>query len=76
LNSKTRRVAYSYNVDDLPITAGGETTFLERVPTAQNVTIRGAGHCVQEDVGPELAKLMIDFIQGRPLPTEISADQN
>ena len=55
-----------------PITAGGESMFMERVPTAQRVTIRGAGHFVQEDAGPELAQLMIDFIQDRPLPTEIS----
>jgi len=56
-----------------PITAGGESMFMERVPTAQRVSIRGAGHFVQEDAGPELAQLMIDFIQDRPLPTEISA---
>jgi haloalkane dehalogenase len=62
--------------DGDPITAGGEAVFLERVPTAQNVTIRGAGHFVQEDAGPELARLMIDFMQGRPLPTEISIDRD
>jgi len=59
--------------DGDPITAGAEAEFLERVPTAQNVTIRGAGHFVQEDTGPELARLMIEFMQGRPLPKEISA---
>ncbi|MAG31941.1 MAG: haloalkane dehalogenase [Deltaproteobacteria bacterium] len=58
-----------------PITAAGEAIFLERVPTAQNVTIRGAGHFVQEDAGPELARLMIDFMQGRPLPAEVSVDR-
>jgi haloalkane dehalogenase len=58
-----------------PITAGGEAVFLERVPTAQNVTIRGASHFVQEDAGPELARLMVDFMQGRSLPTEISVDR-
>ncbi len=56
------------------ITANGEDAFLERVPTAQNVTIRGARHFVQEDAGPELAQLMIDFIAGRPLPSEIFID--
>ncbi len=45
--------------DSDPITAGGEAVFLERVPTAQNVTIHGAGHFVQEDAGPELAGLMV-----------------
>jgi len=62
--------------DSDPITAAGEAVFLERVPTAQNVTIRGAGHFVQEDAGPELARLMIDFMQRRPLPTEISIDRD
>ena len=57
-----------------PITAGGEQTFLERVPTARNVRILGAGHFVQEDAGPELAQLMVDFMQGRDLPAEITID--
>jgi len=59
-----------------PITAAGEAVFLERIPSAQNVTIRGAGHFVQEDAGPELALLMIDFMQGRPLSAEISTDRD
>ena len=58
-----------------PITAANEAVFLERVPTAQNVTIRGARHFVQEDAGPELARLMIDFMQDRPLPKEVSTDR-
>jgi haloalkane dehalogenase len=53
--------------DSDPITSGGEQTFLERVPTAENVTIAGAGHFVQEDAGPQLAKLINDFIAGRPV---------
>ncbi len=51
--------------DSDPITAGGEKTFVARVPTAQSVTIQGAGHFVQEDAGPELAALINDFIAGR-----------
>lgn len=51
--------------DSDPITAGGEQTFIERVPTAQSVTIEGAGHFVQEDAGPQLAALINDFIAGR-----------
>ncbi|MDG2305666.1 MAG: haloalkane dehalogenase [Candidatus Binatia bacterium] len=62
--------------DEDPLTSAGEAVFLERVPTAQKVTIRGAGHFVQEDAGPELAKLMIDFMQDRPLPTGISVEQD
>ena len=60
--------------DSDPITRGAERAFLSRVPGATNVTIRDAGHFVQEDAGPALARLMIDFMQGRALPTEIKAD--
>ena len=60
--------------DSDPITRGGEQVFLSRVPVAQNVGIRNAGHFVQEDAGPALAKLMVDFMQGRELPKEINAD--
>ena len=57
--------------DSDPVSRGGERVFLRRVPTAQNVSIRGAGHFVQEDAGPELAQLIVDFMQGRELPAEI-----
>ena len=53
--------------DSDPITRGLEKTFLERVPTAENVTIEGAGHFVQEDAGEALAKLMLDFMARNPL---------
>jgi len=53
--------------DSDPITRGGEQAFLSRVPTAQNITIRGAGHFVQEDAGEQLAGIINDFIAGRPL---------
>ena len=60
--------------DQDPITRGGERVFLSRVPVAQNVTIRGAGHFVQEDAGEILAELMVDFMEGRELPAELHAD--
>jgi haloalkane dehalogenase len=47
------------------ITKGGEAPFLAKVPGAQgqpHVTIEGAGHFLQEDRGPELAQVLIDFI--------------
>ncbi|MFT4520078.1 MAG: haloalkane dehalogenase [Halioglobus sp.] len=50
--------------DSDPITAGGEQEFLNRVPTAQNVTIANAGHFVQEDAGDELAQLILRFMRG------------
>ena len=54
--------------DSDPITRGVEQSFLDRVPTAENVTINGAGHFVQEDAGEELAELMLDFMARHPLP--------
>ncbi len=51
--------------DSDPITAGGESAFLNRVPGAQNITLKGAGHFVQEDAGEELATIINEFIAGR-----------
>lgn len=50
-----------------PITRGGDKVFQARVPGAQgqpHQTIRGAGHFLQEDKGPELAQALVQFIQG------------
>ena len=52
--------------DGDPITAGGERAFQLLVPGAKgqaHTTITGAGHYLQEDKGPELAKVVIDFIR-------------
>ena len=48
--------------DSDPISRGGEQIFLRRVPTAHNITIKGAGHFVQEDAGERLARIMNRFI--------------
>ncbi|MCZ6810326.1 MAG: haloalkane dehalogenase [Proteobacteria bacterium] len=51
-----------------PITRGADKAFLERVPGAKDqphTTIRNAGHFLQEDKGPELAKVVIDFVRGQ-----------
>lgn len=48
-----------------PITKGGESVFLERVPGTKgqpHTTIEGAGHFLQEDRGPQLAEVIADFI--------------
>jgi haloalkane dehalogenase len=48
-----------------PVTRGGETPFLARVPGARgqpHTTIEGAGHFLQEDQGPVLAALLVDFM--------------
>ena len=50
-----------------PITKGGERVFQAKVPGAQgqpHQTIRGAGHFLQEDKGPEVAQALVAFIQG------------
>ena len=52
--------------DSDPITKGGEKPFQKFIPGAkgqQHQIIEGAGHFLQEDKGPEIAKIMIDFIK-------------
>lgn len=55
--------------DSDPVTAGGERAFLGVVPGTRgqkHTTIAGAGHFLQEDAGPELAQILLDFIsEGR-----------
>jgi haloalkane dehalogenase len=49
--------------------AGWDGVFQERVPGARHqahTTIAGAGHFVQEDKGPELADVIIRFIEATP----------
>lgn len=51
--------------DGDPLTAGTDRLFLDRVPGTKgqaHTTIVGGAHFVQEDKGPELARLIIDFI--------------
>lgn len=53
--------------DGDPITRGGERVFLRRVPGTAgqpHTTIEGGGHFLQEDRGPELARVVADFIEG------------
>lgn len=48
-----------------PVTAGGDKPFRQLVPGARHqphVTIEGAGHFLQEDKGPELARLLVDWM--------------
>jgi haloalkane dehalogenase len=52
-----------------PITRGGERYFQKMVPGAngqEHVTIRGAGHFLQEDKGEDLSQIILNFIsQGK-----------
>jgi len=48
-----------------PITRGGEKYFQKMIPGAQNrehVTVKNAGHFLQEDKGQELSQIILDFI--------------
>ncbi|MEJ2711052.1 MAG: haloalkane dehalogenase [Anaerolineales bacterium] len=52
--------------DSDPITARGELIFQRLVPGAKgqpHVKIEGAGHFLQEDKGPYLARIIVDFIE-------------
>jgi haloalkane dehalogenase len=52
-----------------PITKGGERVFHKLVPGTAgqaHTTIEGAGHFLQEDRGPELAAVLVAFIEGTP----------
>ena len=51
--------------DSDPVTRGGDAPFLAKVPGAQgrsHPTIEGGGHFLQEDRGPQLARVITDFI--------------
>ena len=55
--------------DSDPITAGGDEIAKELIPGSkgQNHTIiKNGGHFVQEDKGPELAEVIINFIKDNP----------
>jgi len=55
--------------DGDPITAGADRLFVGEVPGAagrDHPTIVGGGHFLQEDRGPELAGVVVDFIADTP----------
>ncbi len=52
--------------DSDPITRGGDRPFLKLIPGTRgqpHTTIEGAGHFLQEDRGPELARVVADFVR-------------
>ncbi len=52
--------------DGDPITGGGDRVFQKLVPGAQgrpHATLSGGGHFLQEDVGPELARVVAEFVR-------------
>ncbi|WP_324275242.1 haloalkane dehalogenase [Blastococcus brunescens] len=55
--------------DGDPITGGGDRVFQKLVPGAQSMphtTLAGGGHFLQEDVGPELARVVADLVTATP----------
>jgi haloalkane dehalogenase len=51
--------------DGDPITGGGDRIFQKLVPGANGMphtTLPGGGHFLQEDVGPELARVVVDLV--------------
>jgi haloalkane dehalogenase len=57
--------------DGDPITGGGDRIFQKLVPGAEGMphtTLRGGGHFLQEDVGPDLARLVVDLVAATPIP--------
>jgi len=56
------------NSDNDPVTSNNPrlVEMLKRVPTAKEIIIKGPGHFIQEEAGPEYAQLIIDFINGNP----------
>jgi haloalkane dehalogenase len=53
--------------DGDPIMRGLDAPLLERIPGAAgqpHTTIAGGGHFLQEDRGPELAQVVVDFVEG------------
>ncbi len=63
-----RPVLCAYSDRD-PITKGGSKPFLDLVPGAAgqpHTTIEGGGHFLQEDCGPALAQVVIDFMAATP----------
>lgn len=58
--------------DGDPITAGNERPLQARIPGAAgqpHTTIVGAAHFLQEQKGPELARVVVDFVRANPLRT-------
>ena len=56
--------------DSDPVTRGGDDPLQRYVPGAQgqkHTTVKDASHFVQEDKGPELANIIIEFIKDNPL---------
>ena len=63
------------NSDNDPVTGNnpGIVEGLKRIPTAQEIVIKGPGHFIQEEAGIEYAQLILDFINGNPKGFEVES---
>ncbi len=71
LSEFTKPVLCAFSDQDA-VTKGGDKPFRERIPGAQgqpHTTIVGGGHFLQEDRGPELANVILEFINANPTAT-------
>ena len=69
LSKWTKPVQVMFSDGD-PITRGGDRFFRKLIPTAADqpeITIRGAGHFLQEDRGEEIAEHIAAFVERTPL---------
>jgi haloalkane dehalogenase len=63
--TKWTRPALVMFSDQDPITKGGDRPFRERIPSAKDqpeITIKDAGHFLQEDKGEEIAERILEFM--------------
>ncbi len=69
LKSWTKPALVMFSDKD-PVTAGGDKYFRALIPSAKDepeITIRDAGHFLQEDKGEEIAEQITAFIERRPI---------
>jgi haloalkane dehalogenase len=67
--SKWDRPALVMFSDRDPITGGGDKFFRSLIPTAKaqpEITIKDAGHFLQEEKGEEISRHILDFIERTP----------
>ena len=57
------------------ITIRMKDDFVNRIPKPTIITLGGAGHFVQEEVGPELAGIIVNFIEGEEV-TDLVASKD